>query len=51
MIPKNFALSDSLVIKIIFGKNTKQYNDEEYLTNAKAKTSFLNILCNELKKK
>lgn len=50
MIPKNFALSDSLVIKIIFGKNAKQYNDEEYLTNAKAKTSFLNILCNELKK-
>lgn len=50
MIPKNFALSDSLVIKIIFGKNTKQYDDEEYLVNAKAKTNFLNILCNDLKK-
>lgn len=50
VIPKNFALSDSLVIKIIFGKNTKQYDDTEYLVNAKAKTSFLNILCNDLKK-
>ena len=50
VIPKNFALSDSLVIKIIFGKNTKQYDDEEYLVNAKAKTNFLNILCNDLKK-
>lgn len=50
VIPKNFALSDSLVIKIIFGKNMKQYNDEEYLVNAKAKTNFLNILCNDLKK-
>lgn len=50
VIPKNFVLSDSLVIKIIFGKNTKQYDDTEYLVNAKAKTSFLNILCNDLKK-
>ena len=50
VIPKNFALSDSLVIKIIFGKNTKQYDDEEYLVNDKAKTNFLNILCNDLKK-
>ena len=50
VIPKNFALSDSLVIKIIFGKNMKQYNDEEYLANAKAKTNFLNILSNDLKK-
>ena len=50
MVPKNFALSDSLVIKIIFGKNIKQYNDDEYLANAKAKTNFLNILSNELKK-
>lgn len=50
VIPKNFALSDSLVIKIIFGKNTKQYDDEEYLVNAKAKANFLNILCNDLKK-
>ena len=50
VIPKNFVLSDSLVIKIIFGKNTKQYDDTEYLANAKAKTSFLNILCNDLKK-
>lgn len=50
VIPKNFALSDSLVIKIIFGKNTKQYDDTEYLVNAKAKTSFLNVLCNDLKK-
>ena len=50
MIPKNFALSNSLVLKIIFGKNTKQYDDEEYLVNAKAKINFLNILCNELKK-
>lgn len=50
VIPKNFALSDSLVMKIIFGKNTKQYDDTEYLVNAKAKTSFLNILCNDLKK-
>ena len=50
MVPKNFALSDSLVIKIIFGKNIKQYNDDEYLANAKAKTNFLNTLSNELKK-
>ena len=50
MIPKNFALSDSLVIKIIFGKNTKQYDDAKYLVNAKAKTNFLNILSNDLKK-
>ena len=50
MVPKNFALSDSLVIKIIFGKNIKQYNDDEYLANAKAKTNFLNILSNEIKK-
>lgn len=50
VIPKNFALSDSLVIKIIFGKNMKQYDDTEYLVNAKAKTNFLNILCNDLKK-
>lgn len=50
VIPKNFALSDSLVIKIIFGKNMNQYNDEEYLANAKAKTNFLNILSNDLKK-
>lgn len=50
VIPKNFALSDSLVIKIIFGKNMKQYNDDEYLANAKAKTNFLNILSNDLKK-
>ncbi len=50
VIPKNFALSDSLVIKIIFGKNMKQYDEEEYLVNAKAKTNFLNILCNDLKK-
>ena len=50
MVPKNFALSDSLVIKIIFGKNIKQYNDDEYLAKAKAKTNFLNILSNELKK-
>lgn len=50
VIPKNFALADSLVIKIIFGKNINQYNDEEYLANAKAKTNFLNILCNDLKK-
>ena len=50
MMPKNFALSDSLVIKIIFGKNTKQYDDAKYLVNAKAKTNFLNILSNDLKK-
>ena len=50
VIPKNFALSDSLVIKIIFGKNMKQYDDTEYLANAKAKTNFLNILSNDLKK-
>ena len=49
--PKNFASSDSLVIKIIFGKNTKQYNDDQYLVNAKEKMKFLNIISNELKMK
>lgn len=42
--PDNFVDNDALVIKIFYGKNSKELSDDEYLKNMSEKKKFLNDL-------
>jgi len=48
MVPSNFAKNNALVIKIIYGRNTKQYNNEEFIENLKEKNKFIENISNEI---
>lgn len=48
--PENFVDNDALVLKIYYGKNKINLNDQDYLTNMSEKKLFLSNLSNRLKK-
>ena len=50
MVPSNFVKNNALVIKIFYGKNNKQYSNDEFIDNLTKKKEFIDTLSFEIKK-
>ncbi len=47
-VPTNFVDNDSLVFKIYYGKNLKEFNDKEFFDIHEKQLSFLNEIANKI---